>query len=181
MTPRIKEILNTERLTLRPPSTSDFEAVHSYASNPENLSYVSWGPNTEEQTKEYLASSLIGRDFVVVLNSMNAVIGGCGIYPDNTNDTAALGWVLHKDYWNHGYGTELARELIRYGFEDLGLRRIYAVSAALNYGSCRVMENNGMRREALHRQAFWARLDKIWVDKALYAILAEEFRSQQEA
>jgi hypothetical protein len=32
-----------------------------------------------------------------------------------------------------------------------------------------------MRREALHVKGFWARVDKEWVDEAVYAILAEEY------
>jgi hypothetical protein len=32
-----------------------------------------------------------------------------------------------------------------------------------------------MRREALHVKAFWARVDKEWVDLVEYAILAEEY------
>ena len=66
-------------------------------------------------------------------------------------------------------------ELIRYGFEVLKLRRLAAPCAAVNYGSYRIMERNGMRREALHVKAFWARVDKEWVDKAEYAILVEEY------
>jgi hypothetical protein len=38
------------------------------------------------------------------------------------------------------------------------------------------MERNGMRREALHVKAFWARIDKEWVDLVEYAILAEEYK-----
>ena len=37
------------------------------------------------------------------------------------------------------------------------------------------MERNGMLREALHRKAFWARVDKEWIDEARYAILAEDY------
>jgi hypothetical protein len=37
------------------------------------------------------------------------------------------------------------------------------------------MERNGMRREALHKKAFWARVDEEWVDMVEYAILAEEY------
>ena len=45
--------------------------------------------------------------------------------------------------------------------------------------SYRVMERNGMRREALHVKAFWARVDKEWIDKAVYAILADEYQANQ--
>ena len=169
-------ILETKRLILRPLSPADFEAVHSWAGNPENTRYMAWGPNTEEQTQEFVTSFVTaGKDFAVVLKGTDKVIGSCGVYPDSANDTGELGWILHMDYWKHGYGTELGGELIRYGFEVLKLRRLAAPCAAVNYGSYRIMERNGMRREALHVKAFWARVDKEWVDKAEYAILAEEY------
>jgi len=170
-----KETLETKRLYLRPLTIVDFNAVHSWASNPENVKYMAWGPNTEGETKEFLLSVNPGRDFAVVLKESCAVIGSCGVYPDAANDSGFLGWILHMDYWKQGYGTELAGELIRYGFEDLKLRRLFAPCAAVNYGSYRIMERNGMRREALHKKAFWARVDKEWIDEAVYAILAEEY------
>ena len=172
--------LETERMILRMPTPNDLEAVQSWASVPENTRYMSWGPNNEEQTRSFLKSVKAGLDFVVVLKKTDEVIGSCGIYPDKEKDTGELGWILHKSFWKQGYGTELARELIRYGFETLKLRRIFAPCAADNYGSYRVMERNGMRREALHIKAFRARVDGMWVDKLVYAILAEEYFRQAE-
>ena len=169
------ETLETERLILRPLTIQDFEAVHSWASNPENTRYVGWGPNTEDQTRDFLNNAKPGKDFAVVLKESDKVIGSCGIYPDSANNTAELGWILHKDHWMHGYGTELCGELIQYGFEDLKLRRLTAPCAAVNYGSYRIMERNGMRREALFVKKFWARVDKEWIDEAVYAILAEDY------
>jgi RimJ/RimL family protein N-acetyltransferase len=170
-----KETLETERLILRPLNSGDLKAMHSWASNPENTRYMAWGPNSEEQTREFLSSATPGKDFAVVLKKSNKVIGSCGLYPDSLDDTGVLGWILHIDHWKNGYGTELAKELIRYGFEDLKLRRLQAPCAAANYGSYRIMERNGMRREALHVKAFWARVDKEWIDEARYGILAEEW------
>ena len=169
--------LETKRLILRPFADGDFEAVQSWAGNPENTRYMSFGPNTEDDTRAFLEMTKPGADFAIVLKENNKVFGSCGIYPDSDNDTATLGWILHMDYWKYGYGTELGGELIRYGFEDLKLRRIHAPCAAVNYGSCRVMERNNMRREALHIKSFWARIDKEWIDEAKYAILADEYFS----
>lgn len=170
-----KDMLATERLALRPLTVQDFEAVHAWASDPVNTRFMAWGPNTDEQTRAFLGVAKPGKDFAVVLKRSNQVIGSCGIYPDAANETGELGWILHKDHWKHGYGTELGGELIRYGFEDLKLRRVVAPCAAVNYGSYRVMERNGMRREAVHRKNFWARVDKEWIDEAVYALLAEEY------
>ena len=170
-----KNTLETKRLLLRPLTMEDFEAVHSWAGNPDNVRYMSWGPNSKEQTKDFLRMIKPGKDFAIVLKETGEVLGSCGIYPDAAEDTGELGWILHKDYWKRGYGTEAGGELIRYGFADLGLRRIFAPCVAVNYGSYRVMERNGMRREALHIKSFWARVDCEWVDTAVYAILAEEY------
>ena len=46
-----KSTLETERLILRLPIADDFEAFHSWASNPNNTRYMAFGPNNEEQTK----------------------------------------------------------------------------------------------------------------------------------
>lgn len=175
MSGEIKPLLETARLILRPLRADDFTAAHSWGSNPENTRYMAWGPNSEQQTREFLARAKPGKDFAVTLKESGVVIGSCGIYPDEANDSAELGWILHKDYWKRGYGTELGGALVKYGFEDLKLRRIYSPCAAVNYGSYRVMERNGMRREGLFRKAFWARVDKEWIDKAVYALLAEDY------
>jgi RimJ/RimL family protein N-acetyltransferase len=82
-------------------------------------------------------------------------------------------------YWKQGCGTEFGGELIRYGFEYLGLHRIFATCAAINYGSYRVMERNRMRREALRRKVFWARVDKACIDRAEYSILAEDYFAEE--
>ena len=123
----------------------------------------------------------IGKDFGIVVKKTEKLIGSCGFIIDDAAGTADFGWILHKDYWKRGYGTEMCGELMRYGFEDLKLRRIVANCAAVNYGSYRVMERNGMRREALHVKAFWARVDNEWIDKAEYAILADEYYAQKES
>ena len=170
---KYQEILHTKRLTLRPFKQEDWVAIHSWASNPENVRYMAWGPNSEDETKAFIPMTKPCKDFIIQLD--DKVIGSCGIYPDEANDTAVLGWIIHMDYHRQGYGSEICGELIRYGFEDLKLRRLTAPCAAVNYGSYRIMERSGMRREGLHVKKFWARVDKEWVDEAVYAILAEEY------
>jgi uridine phosphorylase len=112
---------------------------------------------------------------VVQQKENGSVIGTCGIYCGSNFDTAGVAWLLHIDHWNKGYGTELCGELLRFGFEDLRLRRITANCAVANHGSYRVMEHNGMRREATKLKSFWAQVDKEWIDEAEYAILAEDY------
>jgi [ribosomal protein S5]-alanine N-acetyltransferase len=46
-------LLMTERLILRDFDRADRKAVHSYASDPDVVRYVEWGPNSEEETKNF--------------------------------------------------------------------------------------------------------------------------------
>lgn len=170
----IKETLETERLILRPLTEEDFDSVHSWASVPANVRYMSWGPNSEEDTLNFIRTAKPGFEFGITLKADNQLIGSCGIYPSGL-DTAEIGWTLHRDHWQKGYGTEAGYVLIEYGFNTMKLHRIFALCAADNYGSYRVMENIGMRREAHYRKALWARVDKEWIDQYCYAILAEEY------
>ena len=46
--------LQTGRLVLRELTDSDFGAVHAYASDPEVVRYMPWGPNSEAETREFI-------------------------------------------------------------------------------------------------------------------------------
>lgn len=177
--------LISNRLILREFSHADFEEVHLYASNIENIKYMIWGPNTEEDTIEFLEECIENSnrkprtqyDFAVVLKESGKVIGGCGIYLNETLDEGMLGWILNKNYWKQGYMTEAGKELVRFSFEDLKLHRLYSYCDSENYGSFRVMENLGMRREGhiIKSRKFTGYADK-YRDEFIYGILEEEWK-----
>lgn len=58
---------------------------------------------------------------------------------------ADLGYRVLRRYWRRGLASEGARELIRHGFEDLGLHRIFAQTMAVNAASRATMSAVGMR------------------------------------
>ena len=87
---------------------------------------------------------------------------------------AELGWAFDPAYSGHGYATEAVRELLRYCFEELGLRRVTANCFLDNVSSWRLMERVGMRRE-LHAVRESLHRSGRWLDGAGYAILAEEW------
>jgi RimJ/RimL family protein N-acetyltransferase len=63
-----------------------------------------------------------------------------------------LGYWIAVPFWNQGLCTEAARRLIQFGFEDIGLNKIYARHLGGNAGSGRVMEKIGMKKEGIQRQ-----------------------------
>jgi RimJ/RimL family protein N-acetyltransferase len=76
-------------------------------------------------------------------------------------------------FWNHGYCSEAARALVTYGFEQMGLHRIYAFHFARNPASGRVMQKAGMTCEGTLRQHVkkWERYE----DLVAYGILRSEY------
>ena len=81
--------------------------------------------------------------------------------------------IANPDYWGRGYGTEVARLVLRYAFETLGLHRVHLKVAAYNVRARRCYEKSGFRVEGILRQSF--QVDCEWQDDVLMAILREEW------
>jgi RimJ/RimL family protein N-acetyltransferase len=58
-----------------------------------------------------------------------------------------VGYRLLRSHWGQGYGTEMATELLRYGFDGLGLGRIIGACKAANLASSRVLVKAGLSYE----------------------------------
>lgn len=63
---------------------------------------------------------------------------------DEETSQCSFAYLLACDYWNRGYGTEALREVIRFAFEELELKRIVADHMAENPASGAVMRKAGM-------------------------------------
>jgi len=180
---KIMKILETERLILRPFEENDFEVVHDYASVAENVQYMIWGPNEESHTKAFILQAIEkskeipcnNYQYAAVLKSSRKLIGACNIAILDDNE-AEIGWILHMDYWKQGFSTEMGNRILEFGFDDLGLHRIIAHCDTENYGSYRVMERIGMRKEGCFLEGRPANKfsDKKYGDEYSYAILKDE-------
>ncbi|MCL2539627.1 MAG: GNAT family N-acetyltransferase [Oscillospiraceae bacterium] len=176
--------LHTERLRMRPFKKKDFAAVHSYARDQETTRYMVWGPNTEKETRDFIARTIETNkklprtqyDFALETRDGGCLIGACGLYLRDPGEAEA-GWVLHKDFWKKGYMSEAASALVDFAFTALKLRRVYSRCNPANYGSWRVMENCGMQKEAHFRKIRKLRGDPDgpWQDEYVFAILFDDW------
>ena len=92
-----------------------------------------------------------------------------------TDRQGEIGYALHTDYQGKGYASEAAREILRLGFEDLGLRRICAILDDRNGPSALLLERLGMRREGhLIECAFFK---GEWANEYIYALREDEWRT----
>jgi ribosomal-protein-alanine N-acetyltransferase len=186
---KIMKTLETERLILRPFEENDFKAVHAYASVTENVQYMVWEPNEESHTKAFILQAIAkskeipcnNYQYAAVLKSSKKLIGACNLAILSDGE-AEIGWILHRDYWKQGFGTEMGNRILEFGFNELGLHRIIAHCDTENYGSYRVMEHIGMRREGCFLEARPANKfsEKKYGDEYSYAILRDEWENMQE-
>jgi ribosomal-protein-alanine N-acetyltransferase len=172
--------IQTERLILREFREGDLADVHAYAVVPEVSRFMTWGPNTPEQSREFLDRALASqaewpRGHVGLAVERDGMVIGSIRLDLQDNDSADLGYTLSRDHWRQGIATEAARAVLAVAFGTLGLHRVWATCDVRNTGSFAVMEKLGMRREAHFLQDRFIREE--WQDSYLYAILADEWIS----
>lgn len=179
--------IESERLILRDLMMEDWPAVHEYASDLEVVRYMDWGPNTEDETREFIQRALSNsRDeprrvfsLAIVMKMEGRLIGSCGIQISNPeNREGWLGYCLGKGFWGNGYASEAARALVDFGFGELGLHRIFATCDPANTASAHVLEKLGMKREGRLREHKWSK--GKWRDSFLYAILEQEWKGLEK-
>lgn len=144
-------ILKTERLILRPWEESDAQSLFEYAKDPDVGPIAGWPPHksVEESLSVIKNVSSSKECYAVCEKDNNVAIGAIELklngHTDMTDkeDECELGYWLGKPFWGRGYMPEAAKELIRYGFENLKMSTIWCGYYDGNEKSKRVQEKVG--------------------------------------
>ncbi len=105
------------------------------------------------------------------------LVGVAGfVWIDAAHRSAAIGYWLAQEAEGHGLMTAAVKALLRRGFRILQLNRIEIRAGVRNHRSRAIPRRLGFRHEGTLRQA--ERLDDRFVDHAVYALLAEEWRGR---
>lgn len=179
--------LITPRLMLRPFTLDDAPAVRELAGQWEIAETTVSIPHPYEEgvAEEWIRTHQEAFDkgeavnFAIALRSDGLLIGAIGMSINWSNRLAEMGYWIGKPYWNRGYCTEAAREVLRYAFETLGLNRVQARHMTKNPASGRVMQKIGMTYEGLLRQSIfrWGKFE----DAAIYSILRDEYLASAQS
>ncbi|WP_409290394.1 GNAT family N-acetyltransferase [Peribacillus sp. SCS-37] len=174
--------MHSERLLLREMKETDWPHVHAYASQERVCQFQPWGPNTEQDTREYLREVLEDAAkqprkryvFAIIHKETTSLIGAVELsiksFPDSEGE---IGYIIHPDHWGKGVAAEASRLVMGFGFEKLKLHRISATCSPDNVSSARVLEKLGMVREGRIQQHL--RLKEGWRDSLLYSALECEW------
>jgi len=150
-------ILHTARIELVPLAEEHLEHEVELDSDPEVMRYLGEGRARSREVvlaqhvlRLAAAKSVSGLGFWAGFMAGDFV-GWWILQPPERADQgpvrgqAELGYRLLRRYWRQGLASEGSRELIRYGFDDLGLSRIFAETMAVNVGSRATMVSVGLR------------------------------------
>jgi len=107
------------------------------------------------------------------------LIGACGLcYIDWVNRTADFSiYIGHEGrYIDDAYAPDAGRTLLRYGFDELGLHRIWCEIYGFDHAKQRLLPGLGFVLDGRHRESHWA--EGAWHDSLFYGILDREFATR---
>jgi RimJ/RimL family protein N-acetyltransferase len=174
--------LRTRRLVLRPLRADDAPGMYAIYSDPQTMRY--WSARVIENLEA--AASMLGDDlrlqldgtaafWAVVLPQTGRVIGKFSLFrisPENRR--AEIGYVLNRQFWGKGYGTELLRTMIDTAFDAYELHRLEADIDPDNAASLALLKKFGFREEGRFRER-WL-MGAEWRDSIMMALLAPAWR-----
>ena len=146
-------VIETERLILRRWEDADAESLYEYAKDPDVGPIAGWPPHKSiEESLGIIKNVFCGAEaFAVCLKRDNKAIGAIELklngHTDMTerDDECELGYWIGKPFWGLGLIPEAAEEIIRHGFEDLGMRAIWCGYYDGNEKSKRVQKKLGFK------------------------------------
>lgn len=146
-------IIETNRLILREYTLDDFDNLYEIVSDPETMRHYP-KPFDEERTRDWIEWNLENYKnygfglWVVTLKETGEFIGDCGISIQNIDGELLpeIGYHIHKKYWRRGFGSEAARAVRDWAFENTDYNCIYSYMKYTNVGSYSTAIANGMRK-----------------------------------
>jgi ribosomal-protein-alanine N-acetyltransferase len=145
--------LATERLRLRPLSVDDAAFVLRLVNEPEFLAHIGDkglrdlpGARRFLRQGPWTRQELAGHGMLAVEPLAGGEpLGVCGLLHRPALDLSDVGFAFLAAHRGRGYATEAAREVVRYGREQLGLERVHGLVSPANAASIRVLEKLGLR------------------------------------
>src|SRR4051812_24682544 len=174
--------LSTSRLSLRPFTDADVDALFTLHSSAHVLRYWDAPPWEERARAERFIAACrqmedegTGARLAVDRLSDGDFLGWCSLTGWNPDyRSASLGYVFDAAAWGHGYATETARALLEWAFDTLDLNRVQAETDTRNGASARVLGKLGFLHEGTLREDCIVNGDVS--DSWVFGLLRREWR-----
>jgi len=175
--------IRTDRLTLRPFTRGDVDAVYAYRRREDVARYLFDVALSREECALAVQQRISQVSFeaegdkiilAVELTQSGVLIGEVSlIWRSVDARQGEVGWIFDPQYHGRGYATEAANAMLDLAFGPGDIHRVAARCDVRNDASWRLMERLGMRREAHFREH--AIFRSQWDEEYIYAILWQEW------
>jgi [ribosomal protein S5]-alanine N-acetyltransferase len=176
-----KWMISTKRLIIRPFAPSDATDLHEYLSDPAIYRYEPGEPINFDRAVHLSQERSITKGFwAMELADSSKMIGHIYFKQIEPHElrTWELGYIVNPAYQGKGYATEAVAALLKKGFLEENIHRVFAHCNPENFASWKLLDRVGLRREGLLRKNIFFRRgpdgDELWTDTYEYAILDEE-------
>lgn len=151
------QVLETERLALRPLTLDDAEFILKLVNEPSWLRFIGdKGVRNLEDARNYLRNgpldmySRLGYGLLCVeLKESGEAVGMCGLLKRDTLPEPDIGYALFPQHWGKGYASEAVDAALSHGHQQLAMNRVLAIVSVDNESSIRVLEKAGMKFQQL--------------------------------
>jgi ribosomal-protein-alanine N-acetyltransferase len=179
--------ITTDRLILEDLTAQDLSNLRRVARDPDFMKYVLIWLDTDEQITTFLQNSIdeAGNDedrldYILAARAKDtgAFAGLTFIEIDREHrSTAEIGIALLPAFCRNGYGSEILNAYIAFGFETLGMHRVYGKCDEQNIPSARLMERCGLVYEGTIREHVWLR--DHWRSTKYFGMLVGEYAARR--
>lgn len=178
--------LETDRLILRRFEIEDVEdAYKNWMSSARVCKFLTWGPYDDIDKTEFIIKFWIEKykeenfyNWAICLKNGGDIIGNISADINEEIKEATIGYCLGEKWWSQGYMTEALQALIKFFFEERGLKRVECRHSVENPGSGRVMEKSGMLCEGVMRKKDHSNYGIT--DLKIYSILYDDYMANKK-
>ena len=133
-------------------------------------------PYSEEDARNFIGfvtSDSLQKVYAIEVEEVLVGVVGLVLQEDIYKLSAELGYWLGEAHWNKGIMTQAVKEILKRGFNEFKLLRIYSGVKQNNKGSQRVLEKAGFKLEGVFKKAIVK--NGLVMDEYRYAILNSDF------
>lgn len=179
-------MIRGQNVRLRAIEPDDLEQLLVWRNQPEFRRYFrEYRELSSENQQQWYKTKVLNdpstRMFSIVADRSGEIMGACGLcYIDWVNRNADFSiYVGYKNlYIDDVYAIDAARQLLKYGFEELALHRIWAEIYDFDQAKKKLFDRLGFALEGRHRETHWA--EGVWHDSHFYGLLDKDFAQQTD-
>lgn len=171
----------SDHVLLRQLAIADTDTYYAWVKDPEVVKYSlsKWLKRyTKAEIEAWLRKTLADENTLnwgIVEKTSKNLIGHAGIAGIHKGNNSGEYFILigDRNSWNKGYGTEVTKLIVDYGFKELKLHRIMLTVSDVNIGAVKSYKKAGFVEEGVMREA--SMRDGKFHDKIVMAILDREW------